>query len=183
VDLLEVLVECLLHPASIFFRISHDRKDHPWTGRARTTQERTAARSWLNYQLWLLQARNFPQIPVLVMAVEQNAFRAGALKMGIARYADVIATSAPEPVSAAVTNHHFELAAFHAVGATRQIGHEALVAAAFSKVGIKRRSKRTQKESTIVFVSQRRRPRKAINVSKTRRTYYLKLHPFGHNPP
>jgi hypothetical protein len=164
VDLLEVLVECLLHPASIFFRISHDRKDHPWTGRARTTQERTAARGCLKYQLRLLHASSFPQIPVLVMAVEQNAFRAGALKMGIARHAYVIATSAPEPVSSVMTNHYFELAAFHAVGATSEIGHEALGAAESSKVGIKRGPSARKKKSTIVFVSQRRRSRKAINV-------------------
>ena len=47
-------IECLLHPASIFFRISHDCEDHPWTGRARTAQERAAARGYLNHQLRLL---------------------------------------------------------------------------------------------------------------------------------
>jgi hypothetical protein len=138
VDLLEVHVECLLHPASIFFRISHDCKDHSWTGRARTAQERAAARGCLNHQLRLLLISSFPQIPVLVMTVKQDPFGADALKMGIARHAYVIATSAPEPVCSALTNHHFELAAFHAVGATLKMGHQLLVAAESSRVGIKR---------------------------------------------
>jgi hypothetical protein len=64
---------------------------------------------------------------ILVMAVEQNALGTCALKIGISRHADVTIASAHDPDSIALANHHFELAAFHAVGATGQLAHAILV--------------------------------------------------------
>jgi hypothetical protein len=60
---------------------------------------------------------------IVARALEQNAFGTCALKMGIFRLADVAASSAHEPSSSTLANHYFELAAFHAIGATGQLGH------------------------------------------------------------